>query len=173
MLLTCKGASPQIQNLFVKSGVFILPCLSFSVFKALSIWCNTPLEVFFSTAPNSFWTRRFWCLLVRLPFFVSSLPRWQNVYLGGHFSPRRTTNKKVTRGEIRCIGTVGHGVVLILVKHCSTPGAVWAGALINHPSWNGQTQWKSLQKIFTEAKWSPSHHHQLVHWHRWIPRTLT
>ena len=50
---------------------------------------------------------------------------------------------------------------------------VWAGALINHPSWNGQTRWKSLQKKFTEAEHSLSQQRQLVHWYRWVPRTLT
>ena len=63
---------------------------------------------FFSTAPNSFWTRWFWCLLLLVPFFVLSFPHWQNVPLWEHFSSGET-NKKVTRGEIRWIGRVWHG----------------------------------------------------------------
>ena len=31
-------------------------------------------------------------------------------------------------------------------KNCWTLSMVWAGAHINHSSWNGQTCWKSLQK---------------------------
>ena len=46
--------------------------------------------------PLKFWTRRFWCLLVLLLFFVSSFPHQQNVSLWGLFSSRET---KVARGE--------------------------------------------------------------------------
>ena len=41
---------------------------------------------------------------------------------------------------------------------------VWAGALINYPSWNGQMSWKSLQKKLIEAKCSLSQQCQLVHY---------
>ena len=37
--------------------------------------------------------------------------------------------------------------MLISVKSCWTLSVVWAGALINHPSWNRQMCWKSLKKI--------------------------
>ena len=41
----------------------------------------------------------------------------------------------------------GTGVIYaVLVKNCRTLSTVWAGVLINHPSWNRQTHWKSLQK---------------------------
>ena len=70
------------------------------------------------------------------------------------------------------IGSIGHRATLFLVKNCWTLSAVWAGAPFNHPSWNGQTHWKNLQKKFTEAEHSLSQHHQLVHWYRWVPRTL-
>ena len=59
-----------------------------------------------------------------------------------------------------------------LVKDGWTLSAVWAGALINQPSRNGKTCWKSLQKKFTEADRHPSQQHQLVHWYRRVPRTL-
>ena len=62
--------------------------------------------MFFSTAQNSFWTRQFWCFLVLLPFFVSTLPHKQNISLWGLFSSRET--KKVTQGKIRWLGRVGH-----------------------------------------------------------------
>ena len=44
------------------------------------------------------------------------------------------------------------GVIPFLVKNCWTLSMVWAGALVNHPSWNGQTCWKSLQRKFPEAE---------------------
>ena len=36
-------------------------------------------------------------------------------------------------------------------KNFWTFSAVWAGGLVNHPSWNGQTHWKDLQ---TKIHWS-------------------
>ena len=91
----------------------------------------------FSTAQNSFWTHWFWCLLVLLPVFVSPLPHQQNVSLWGVFSSRET-KEKVTRGDwVHREGGAWRSCQF-LVKSC------WM--LINHPSWNGQMCWKSLQK---------------------------
>ena len=112
------------------------------------------LSRFFSTTQNSFWTHQFWCLLVLLPFFVSPLSHQQNVSLWGPFYP-------VALGKIRCIRRVGHRICLFLVKNRWTLGAVWSGALVNHPSWNGQLGWvfkKNLLKpnsaFHDNASWS-------------------
>ena len=61
---------------------------------------------FFYTAQNSFWTARYWCLLVLL-FSVSPLPQWQNISLEDvyHLGKQK---KIVTQGEIRWIGRMGH-----------------------------------------------------------------
>ena len=64
------------------------------MFKLLSPSKYSPLMQYtyqdvFSTAQNSFWTCRFWCLLVLLPFFVSPLPHWQNICIWGLFSSRK------------------------------------------------------------------------------------
>ena len=60
--------------------------------------CSTPIETlfecFFSTTQNGFWTHRFWCLLVLLPFFVSPLPHQQNISLWGPFSSGETKKEK-------------------------------------------------------------------------------
>ena len=64
------------------------------------------------------------------------------------------------------------GVMPFLVKNCWTLSAVWAGALVNHSSWGGQTHWESFPKKFTEAEHSLSQQRQLVYWYRWVPRTL-
>ena len=103
-----------------------------------------PLRLF-SSAQNSFWTHPFWCLLVLLPFFVSPFPHWQNITLWGLFQLGKP--RKVARGEIKWIGRVGKGGVMpFLVKNCWPLSVVWTGALLNHPPWNGQMHWKSLQK---------------------------
>ena len=91
---------------------------------------------------KSFWICQFSCLLVLLPFIVSP-PTVAKCF------PLRTffiqgNKKKVSRGKIRWIGKVGHRVLPFFVKNHGTLGTVWAGALINRPSWNGYI--KSLQK---------------------------
>ena len=115
-------------------------CLNFSHLQRTPHLMQNTYRDFFSTAQNSFWTHRFGGCLVLLPFFISPLLLWQNVSLWGLFSSRET--KKVTRGEVRWVGRV----MMFLVKNCWTLSAEWAGALVNHPSWNGQMHWKSLQK---------------------------
>ena len=48
----------------------------------------------------------------------------------------------------------GSGVMLFWVKNCWTLSAVWEGALVNHLSWNGQTQVFKTEAE-TEAKTQP------------------
>ena len=126
----------------------------------------------FSTAQNSFWTHRFLCLLCFCPFLLHLF------HIGKTFpfedSSSRET-KKSCSGQVRLgkQGGWGTGVMQLLLRNCWTLGEVWAGALVNHPTWNGQTHWKSLQKKFTEAERSLSQQCQLVHWYRWVLRTLT
>ena len=127
------------------------------------------LSRYFSTAPNSFWTCQFQCLLVLLPFFVSPLPRLQNISLWGFF---HLGKQKVTKGEIMQVEGWGMEAITFLVN-CWTLIVVWAGAFVKHPTWNGQTCWKSLQKNFTKAECSLSQQHRVVRWYRWVPRTFT
>ena len=55
--------------------------------------------------------------------------------------------KQSHSGWDRGIGRVVHGAHAVFgQKLLNTQRVVWAGALINQPSWNGQTHWKSLQK---------------------------
>ena len=155
-------------NLFIKNCVLILTCLNIHHFQStLHLMQYTYWDIF-STTRNNFWTCWFWCLLVLLPFFLSPPPHQQNISLWRYFSSGKT-NTKVAQGKIKWKERVGHEeVMLFLVKNC------WkTGVLVNHPSWNGQMYWKSLQKKFTKAKHSLSQWCQLVHWCRWVPGTLT
>ena len=79
---------------------------------------------------------------VLLLFFVSPLPHQQNSSLWGIFSSGETLSM------------------------------VWAGALIGHPSWNGQMIERVKKKKFTEAELSLSQQCCLIPWYRWIPTTL-
>ena len=156
---------------FIKHCVFILTCLNFSRLQStLHLMQCTHWDIF-PTAQSSFCTHQFCCLLVLLPLFVSLLPHWQNVSLWGLFSSWET--KKLLGGEIRWIGRVGPGGHVVFGQNCWTLTVVWAGALVNCPSWNGQTHWKNFFKKFTEAECSFLQQGQQMHWSRWVPWTLT
>ena len=165
-LVIC-GDRHKNWNLFIKTYVFLHIETSVT-FKVLSIWCNTPIEMFFPLL-KSFWTHQ--CLLVLLLFFRFSSPTLAKHFPLRKFSSRETKN--VTQGEIRWIGGWAMGVMQFLVKNCWALSAVWAGALENHPSWNGQTHWKEASKKFAEAKHNLSQPCQEIHWYRWVPKTLT
>ena len=139
---------------------FILTCLNFSHLQSTLHLVQYTYQDIFSTAQSTFWMHQFWCLFGLLPFFVSPLPplpQQQNVSLWGLFSSGETKN--ISQGEIRWIGRVGHGGMPFWVKNCWTL--------------DGQMHWKSLPKKFSEAECSLSQQHQLVHWYRWVFRTLT
>ena len=164
-----RGDSPK-WNLFIKNYVFILTCLNFSHLQSiLSIWYHTLIEVLFPLLKNSFWTFRFWCLLVLLPFFVSPLPHWQNVSLWGLFSSGET---KIICSGWDWVNREGgamtfFGQILLNIQHsvgrCThkSPITRWANTL------------KVSSEKFIEAEHGLSQHHQLVHWYKWVPRTLT
>ena len=125
----------------------------------------------FSTAPNSFLTRQSGCLLVLLSFFVLPLPRLQNICLWGLFSSRET--RKCCWGWDWVNREDGHGgrVVFgqkLLHTQCSAGRCACESAIMK---WANVL--KESSKKFTEAKCSLSQQCQLVHWHRWVPRTLT
>ena len=130
----------------------------------------------FSTAQN-----RFLNFSILMPFstsvlfcFISSIS--VNISLWGLFSSGETKKSHSEWDQVNREGGAwgschfGWKTDRHSVPHGSM---VWAGVLINHPSWNGQIHGKSLHKEFTEAKCSLSQQRQLVHWYRWVPRVLT
>ena len=169
MYTHARGGTPKMEFIY-KNCVFILTCLNFSHLQSpLHLMQFTHWDFFF-TAQNSFWTPRFWCLLVLLPFSPTSFTLAKCFPLRTFFI--QGNKIKVAQGEIGWIERVGRGVMLFLVKNCWTLRAVWAGALVNHPSWNGQMYWKNLQK---KCHWSWT---QLLTtpagtWYRGVPKTLT
>ena len=127
----------------------------------LSIGCRAPIETFFHGS------KQFLNLLILMPFSASAIFCFTSFTLAKRF-PLRTffiwgdekQTKKVTRDEIWWMGRVrprGHAV---FGQKLPTLSMMWAGELVSHPSWNGQTCWKRLQKKFTEAERSLSQHHQ-------------
>ena len=124
----------------------------------------------FSTAQNNFSICQFWFLLVFLPFFVSHLPHRQNVSLWETFSSREP--KKITMNEVEWIGKVGHGGHGIFGPRLLNTRCGVGRCAPKSPIIKWAMCWIFKTKIFTEAKCSLSQQCQLVHWYRWVPRTL-
>ena len=159
---------------------FINFSLLWMLLLRLSILCLALSPQYFSTLSHGstqFLNPWFWCLLVLLPF-LSVCFTFSTSLLVKHF-PLRTFftwgNKKIVAwGEIRWIGRVGHWGHAIFgqklpntqcsVGRCTgkSPTAKWANTLKELPP----------QK-FAEARVSLLQQRQLVHWYRWVPRTLT
>ena len=115
--------------------------------------------------------------LILIPFSASAVYCFTSSILAKHFSLRiffTWGNKKnVSHSQIRWIRRVGHGSVAIfgpklLNTQCSVgrcadklPIMKWANVL------------KESSKKFTKAERSLSQQCQLVHWYRWVSRTLT
>ena len=127
---------------------------------------------FFPTAQSTFWTHRYGCLLVLLLFFLFSL-----FYIGitcpfEDFSHPGKQKKSCSgqdgvNGEGGARGSCRFWSRLLNtqrgVSRCAqkSPIMKWANVL------------KESSKKFTEAECSLSQQRQLVHWYRWVPRTLT
>ena len=134
------------------------------MFKVLSIWCSTPIESFFPLLKTVF-------KVTDMPFSASAIfcftystlakrfP-WRTFFIGGNKKKTHSSWDQVNRGSCWFWWKTA--------EH-----SVWCGWLVNHPSQNRQIRWKSFPKQFTEAKCSLSQQCQLVHWYRWVPRTLT
>ena len=152
------------KNLWIYSYMFTLQSPSkYSPFDAIHL-----LRCFFHCL------KQFLNLSILMPFsachfFVSLLPHRQNFLFEDIFHGE---TKKSCLGQDQVNREVGHeahafsGPKLLNTQHSvgrcirKSPIMKWANML-------------SLQKKFTEAKLSLSQQRQLVHWHRWVPRTLT
>ena len=157
------------QNLFIKNCVFILTRLNFSYLKSTLHLMQYTYEDVFSIAQNRFWTRRFWCLLVLLPLFcftsttLADCFPLRTFFIGETHTHTHTHTDLLGRDQVNREGGAWRSC-LFLVKNCLTLSVVWAGALVNLPSWNGQRHSKSLQSNLTGAEPSLSQELQLVHW---------
>ena len=153
-------------NLFIKNCVFILTCLNFSHIQSTLHLMEYTYQDFFPLLKTVFELINFdafWCVchfLFHLFHISKMFPFEDFIHLG------KQTTKKATLNEMESIERVGPFLVSGHFLWKTEHSVQWAGALINHPSWNGQTRWKSLHKKFTEAEGSFSQQRQLVHWYR-------
>ena len=162
---------PAKQNLFIKNCVFILTHLISVAFQVFSIWCNTPVETFFHCSKQ--------CLnsSISMPFSASAVFCFTSSTSAKCFPLRkffiRGKQKKVSQGEIKWTGRMGHGDHAIFGQKLLNTQCGVGRYTCKSPIMQWAMHWNSLQKKFTEAKRSLSQQHQLVHWYRWVPRTLT
>ena len=104
------------------------------------------LQDFFSTAQNSLWTCQFWWLLVLLFVFCFTASTSAKCFPLRTFFIPGNNKKNLLEARSGLIGRVGHGRHAVLGQKLLNISIVWAGALVNHPSWNGQTGWIVFKK---------------------------
>ena len=114
-------------------------------FKVLSICCNTlNIVAIFLNSP------------ILMPFSAFAIFLFYLFHIGNTFPFEDFfsfwgSKRKICSGPDRVNAEGGAWrSCCFLVKNCWTLSTVWAGVLVNHPSWNGQSHWKILQKKFTE-----------------------
>ena len=112
------------------------------------------LSRLFFTVQNSFWTHQFWFLLVLLPFFCFTSSTSTKHFRLRTFFIWRNKYKSLSEQDRVNRGGWSTGVLPFWSKP-ATVSEVWAGVLINHPSWNGQMCWKSLQKTIHWSQTQP------------------
>ena len=162
-------------NLFVKNYILILTYLNFSHLQRALHLMQYSYRGVFATAQRQFLNSS-----ILMPFSASAIflfVCFTSSILAKCF-PLRTflfqgNKKKVVWGEYGWIGRVGHAGHAVFVKKFWKFSEVWAGVLINHPHEISKCIERVFTKKFTGAKCSLSQKEQLVHWYRWVPRTLT
>ena len=153
-------------------------CIFSYVFKFQSPLKYSPFDAMhlsrcYSTAQNSFWTRQFWCLLVLLAFSVHFSHIGKTFPSEDFFFVRET--KKESLGARSPVNREGGAwgschIWSETAKHWVRCGQVRSSITQQEM---GKRVERVFKKKFAEAECSLSQQRQLVHWSRWVPRTLT
>ena len=137
---TVQGRTPKVE--FIYKKLCILTYLNFSHLQnTLYLVQSTYRDVFFHCS------KQFLNSLILMLFNASAIFCFTSSTMTKHF-PLRTlfiqrNKKKSLKMRSGDQGGWGTGVTPFLVKNCWTLSVVWAGAIINHPAWNGQMLWRS------------------------------
>ena len=116
--------------------------------KVLSIWCKTLIETFFHCS------KQFLNSSILMPFSASAVFCFNSSTLAKPCSLRtfliqgnKQTNKSYSGHDWvnKVGGTPGRGGLPVSGQILNTQRSV-GRCTLDHPSWNGQTRWKSLQK---------------------------
>ena len=142
MCLCAYGGTPKSPEFTIKNFVFILTCLNFSHLQiTLQLMLYTYWDIF-PTVQNNFWTHRFWCLLMLLLVFCFTSPTLaKHISLWRLFSFRKTMKKVTGWDWVNREG--GARDLYHFLSKLLKLSTVWAGALVNHLSWNRQKHWPS------------------------------
>ena len=137
-----------------KNGIYKKLCIYSYMFKLQDFHSTLHLMQYtywdiFSMAQNSFWTRRFWCILVLLSVLVSPLPYQENVSLWGLFSSGET-KKSCLEGEVSWIGGVGHRDYAVFGQ--KLPNTQWDVGRYTCKS--PIMKWANTLKVFKKIHWS-------------------
>ena len=127
-------------------------CIYSYTFKLQSLSKHSPFDTIHLSRHFFYCSKQFLSLLILMPFSASLIFCFISSTLAKRFSlglfSSGETHKNILLGvRFGEYGGWGMGVMPFLVKNCWTLSIVWAGALVNHPSWNGQML--SPQKKFT------------------------
>ena len=164
---------PKTWNWFTKICVFILTCWNFSYLQSILHLMQHIYWDVFSIA------RKFLKSSVLMPLSASAVfcftfTPWVMFLFEDFFHQGKPKKKK----KNPCLGwdwvnREGRGEASSVFgqKLLNTQHSVGRCAH-KSSSWNGQTH-RKVFKTFTESECSLSQQRQLVHWYRWIPRTLT
>ena len=149
---------------FIYKNLYILTCLNFSHLQsALHLMQCTYWHILVPFSAS-----------VMLCFTFSTSAKYfplRTFFIQGN--KRKQT--KVAWGETGWIVRVGHGGRAVFGQKLlnTQHGVVRCTRKSPVMKWANMLKSQSLQKNFTEAEHSLSQQRQLVHWHRWVPRTLT
>ena len=133
-----EGGPKNTPEFIYKNCVFIFTCLNFS---HLQRFFHCSEQFLNSSILTPFSASAFFFLLYL--FHISKMFPFEDFFFN------LGKQKKSLGGEIGWVERVGTRVMPFLVKSCWALRMVWAGALVNHPSWNGQTPW-----VFKKTHWS-------------------
>ena len=145
-----------------KAGIYFLKIVYlFLMFKLQSPSKYSPFDTRHLSRHFFHCSKQFLNLLILMAFSASAIFCFTSSTLAKHFPLRmfffwgNKPKKKVAQGKIRWMEGWGGEVMPFFGQKLLNTSMVCEGVLVNHPSWNRQTHWKSSKK-FTEANHSLS-----------------
>ena len=105
-----EGELQENRNLFIKNCVFILTCLTSVTFKILSLWCNTPIKIFFPLLKTIFELIDFdafycfWCFFFHL-FHIGKMFPSEDFFIWGNKQKKSSTGWDQVNREGGSVGS--------------------------------------------------------------------
>ena len=139
----CSFSKSGIRRGPPKLNLFINLCIYSYMLKLLhSPSKNSPFDAIQLLRCFFHCSEQFFSSLLLITFSASTIFCFTSSISAKHFSWSTFfigETEKVTWSKISWIGRVGHGGHAGFGQNLWSLSTVWAGVLVNHPSWNGQT----------------------------------